>query len=290
MRPTFQQRMLAIPASVRVPLILFVALPGIALSVYWWATYSGFYRVLIEWQSKTFGGYLPVYTGILMVGVVGVFPAILTMTLLVLLNVFPVDPDNPPPVPTGGAAADLWLQQNQGFFVLCIAGVMGVIAGPVILFLNSMDPLKPLDLATLEAGQKPLSSFVTARGRLLEDRAVSQTDRGLETRYVPLVSPNWREGAPIRLYVSIPQLRRDEAKKGEFKGIVYENGLPGPIRTSFEKSPFARPDSSGSSRRGGEWRWRIGPTTISGRCFLSATVERILYLVRVPSFPQTRTR
>jgi hypothetical protein len=233
--------MMAIPAIIRVSIILLFLVPGVALSIYWWANYAGLYRVLIEWQSKTFGGYLPLYTGILMVAVVGFVPTMLLMILIVQLNLFPVDPENPPPVSTeAGAAADLWFREHQGRVFGLIVGVMGTIAGGVMILVASSDPLRPLDLGALEAGQKPPSSYVTTPGRLLDNRMVTQRER-TEIQYVPLVSPNWKEGMPIRVYVSIPILRRNEVNKGVVEGMLSENGLPGPVRVEFEKVRGAQP-------------------------------------------------
>lgn len=241
MKPTYQQRILAIPGYIRGPIILLLLIPGIALAVFWWVNYAGLYRILVEWQSNTFGGYLPVYTGIFTIAILGIIPPALALFVIVQLNLFPVDPNNPPPVPTGGAAADVWIQEHRGRLIGLIAGLMGVIAGPILLYVASTDALQPLDVAALEAGQKPPSSYVVARGRLLYDRMVTQKESGLDKWFVPLVSPNWKEGMPIRLYVSIPQLRREEAAKGDLKGMLSENGLPGPIRVSFEQSGRARP-------------------------------------------------
>src|SRR5260370_13078238 len=64
---TFQQRVLAVPAWLRAPLML-VALSGMALGIYWWCAYAGLYRWLIEWEIDKFGWYEPVYTGLFTVG------------------------------------------------------------------------------------------------------------------------------------------------------------------------------------------------------------------------------
>src|SRR5581483_1555628 len=91
---TYQQRVRAIPAYIRVPVIMVFLPAGIALGVYWWYSYTGLYRWLIDGQNNLFGGHLPVYTGIFTVavgGFLGFLPAALILHLLVNLNVFPVD-------------------------------------------------------------------------------------------------------------------------------------------------------------------------------------------------------
>jgi hypothetical protein len=246
MSPTVQQRVRAIPAFLRVLILGGLVPAGTALGIYWWVTYAGLYRWLVEGQIALISRYLPVETGILTVVLTGFFPALALLFGLVWLRVFPVKPEDVPPgIPEAAPATpagDQWLERHKGRVVGFTLGVIGLIAGAVLLVMGlTAGSLQPLDVAELEAGKPPPSGHVRTRGRLLADRALSQSDGGLSTFYLPLVSERWGEGAPIAVYVSGTQAHLEEAQRGRLEGMLSKNGLPGPIRTRFEQSATARP-------------------------------------------------
>jgi hypothetical protein len=242
---TYQQRVLAIPLWIRLPVILLTIPPALILAGYWCYTYTGLYRWLVEMQRGLIGMYVPVLSGLLTFGIagaIGFLPPALLLFVLVKLNLFPVDPDNPP-VPGGQPGGGTWLQEHSGRMTAIFISIVLLGMGAFFAFQgSSAGELTALDLASLEAGNDPPSHFVTTQGILLWDRTLSQSKSGTShMHYVPLVSPAWRESTPIRVYVSIPQTRIEEVKDGKFQGVLSHNGLPGPIRTSFERSPDARP-------------------------------------------------
>ncbi len=243
---TFQQRVLAVPAWLRAPLML-VALSGMALGIYWWCAYAGLYRWLIEWEIDKFGWYEPVYTGLFTVGLTFALSGGLVgliFFVIVRLDVYPADDQTALDVEARTARSELWLREHKGRLIGLIVGVLVGIAGTVLVLIgSSRGSLRELDVADLEAGKAPPSLYVKAKGRLLADRAASQREGTFLTHYTPLVSDRWKEGNPVTVYVLVPEERKDEALRGQYSGTLLENGLPGPVHTRFEGgvTPPGRP-------------------------------------------------
>lgn len=248
---SFRQQLLAVPAIVRVPTALLFLSLGAGLGIYWWITYSGLYRWLIEAQNNVLGRYLPVYTGMLTVvltGFLSALPAILFLYLLARLGTFRIKDAsvlkaNDHSTGAQTAVLDVWLNRNKGKVAGIVLGSISVIFGLIWTIRGAGGgTLQTVNLADLEAGKTPLSNYVQTHGRLLTDRMMIETTQNIhKSYYVPIVSEKWREGGPVTVYVSVTSTNIDETGRGPVQGMLWKNGLPGPIRTAFEANPKARP-------------------------------------------------
>jgi hypothetical protein len=105
-----------------------------------------------------------------------------------------------------------------------------------------------VDVGALERGEQPGGPWVEVTGRLVGDDGVSVSEgRGRSTYfYVPLVSPEWVAGQPVRVYMRIYDgwLVRfaDDLATGHHEGMLTANALPGVAITSLAEEGHAAPD------------------------------------------------
>lgn len=244
--------MLALPFWVRCLVgLVFVLpiLPLLALGIYWWWTYAGLYRWLVEAQVNLSGAYYPFACGIITLAV-SILPGVILGRLLAELiifllgkaEVFPAVPESSPPISVDSSSVDRWFRKHGSLlfglgFGLCmsIGGAVWTMAG------SSAGSLQALDLEALETGKPPPTNFVQTKGSLLTDQMLVQREGSGQWYYVPFVSKRWQNGSPVAVYVAQPGTPRGQATSVTLKGMLSANGLPGPVRTAFEKSPVARP-------------------------------------------------
>src|SRR5262249_9973347 len=100
----------------------------------------------------------------------------------------------------------------------------------------------------LERGEQPAGRWAEVTGRLAGDDGVSVTEgRGRSTYfYVPIVSPEWVAGQPVRAYMKIYDgwLIRfaDDLASGHHEGVLTANALPGVAITSLAEQGHPAPD------------------------------------------------
>ena len=249
MPPSYSDRVQAIPGWLRGLIVGPCVLLGVVLGAYWWWSYSGLYQWLAEGQIYLMGSYFPVYTGIfnlVLTAFVCAVPAILILYLLVKLEVYP--PDGTPALVDAsklrGEAVDRWLKRHIWLLIFLGIGLTGLIVGSVLYLSGATAGARTdLRLEDLEAGATPASRWVRVRGKLLWDAAVTFGQRGPPDTYVPMVSPQWRPGQPVSLYVRVYEHQKADATAPELEGMLALGGLPGVVRTRFEQhgpAPMAR--------------------------------------------------
>jgi hypothetical protein len=105
-----------------------------------------------------------------------------------------------------------------------------------------------IDVGALERGEPPGGRWAEVTGRLVADDLVSVAERRSSSAhvYVPLVSPEWRPGQPVRVYLKTFEswLVRyaDDLTSGLYDGMLAENDLPGVAITSLEEHGHPAPD------------------------------------------------
>jgi hypothetical protein len=234
------QRAAAVPGWIRAVLLLGSLVPPL----YWSLTYSGPYRALAEWQLDASGAYEVVLTGVL-VALLTLLPAALAVQLLAF---YYLRRDTP----SDAAARAARMVEKEGRIVshlgYIVAGVFFLgFGGTSLYFLQSAlraGERSHVTSASLEAGQRPLSRFVVLQGRLRpEDALGSETQTNgstIEEVYVPLVSPGWRPGEPVVVYLgtyaSWLEHYRAELASGSFEGILREDGLPGHLVSELSRT------------------------------------------------------
>jgi hypothetical protein len=59
-------------------------------------------------------------------------------------------------------------------------------------------------------------------------------------KYIPLVSPEWRPGQPVTVYADVGKLADNTRPGGvvRWEGTLALGGLPGAVRTGFERTAF----------------------------------------------------
>jgi hypothetical protein len=244
----FQQRAALVPRTVT----WLIAGPLIALGAYQWFTYAGLYRLLAEWQLRSFHKYYPTYTGI-MTMFLCLIPAAVAIQIIGAQRAGERGPAEAAAQIAGHAERQArrsdWIQRRRrrltglGLTVtFVVAGVyftgVGLLAGDRV----------SVDVGALERGERPAGSWAEVTGRLVGNDAVSVSEGRSKSTYVyvPLVSPEWVAGQPVRAYMRIYDkwLVRfaDDLATGHHEGMLTENALPGVAITSLAEDGHAAPD------------------------------------------------
>jgi hypothetical protein len=244
----FQQRAALVPRTVT----WLIVSPLIAVGAYWWLSYAGLYRVLAEWQLHTFDEYYPTYTGITTI-LLCLIPAIVALQIIGAQRAGERGPAD--------AAAQIasyaerrarntrWLESRRRRLTGLVVTVM--LAGAGVYFtgigLLAGDRVS-VDAGALERGERPGGRWAEVTGQLVTDDAVSVgTGRsGRTDAYVPVVSPEWRPGQPVRVYLKTYASRltrdTDDLASGLYDGMLAENDLPGVAITALAERGQPAPD------------------------------------------------
>jgi hypothetical protein len=183
----------------------------------WWAwTYTGLYRLIAEAQLSVFGQYYMDLTLVLTAAGTLLPPIGLVVTVF--------GRGSPGSSPRGPA----WLERSPRAVGIAAVGFGLMVVGGWNLFsVAGLDEPVPTELAAVAAGGA--SSWVHLRGGVpVWDDALSMEDNHVEDVYVPLVTEGG--GPPYVVFA------KGEALEAEFDGMVTAGGLPGLIRTEYERA------------------------------------------------------
>ena len=218
----------------------------IAATLLFWATYSGPYQWLAEWQLGAWGRYFPALT------LLGTLLVIYVPIAVLLSWIMPKDDASS----SGRLGEEFhraqpeehhdrrsalrvpgWLWPFLGF------GVLGVVGGSYYgLKVWTAGPLVRGDLEQIADGSRPASrNLQVSGGRLVRDAGVGLSKRGNDPPdeyYVPYVSQTWRPGRPVHVYVQVHPSDLDAlAPADPIRGLVTWTGLPGPVQLGLEEGP-----------------------------------------------------
>jgi hypothetical protein len=225
-RPVLRRRLLLVPPATSATLVV-AALVFVAVC---WFTESGPYRWLGMAKQHLFGltdGPFPL-TGIQLATLV-LGAAVLVLNWLGKRRDAALDPDFADAlVAVAGRAADTG--GNKVVLGVAIAlPLFFILPGLGFLAAGLLGPNgDAIDVAALEAGGAAPTAFVDVRGRLLFDRALEYPHVAL----VPIVSPRWRPGDPVSVYLW--------SRKSDLPRFAAESaggriaGFSGPARLSNE--------------------------------------------------------
>jgi hypothetical protein len=232
---SLRRRAAHVPGPIRVALMLVV----FGLTAYWWATYSGLYRLLAEWQLARSGSYG--------VEVTGAFTALALMVpALVIIAIIGASREGE----RGQAHSDrlvaedkarrdrinTWMREHRRRVTALAGGAVATVWGGGMIVSGLLaGPRVPLDVAALEGGAIPAGRYVELTGRILPAEAVGvSSSRSREMLFVPVVSA---AGAPVRVYLktSVDWARSHgrEIASGRYQGLLDARALPGVAITSF---------------------------------------------------------
>lgn len=118
---------------------------------------------------------------------------------------------------------------NLAVTLLCIGAI--ILAGASVRWvqLRRSWRLVTVDVAQLEAGQRPASDWVDLRGRLLYEFAAEVPTPSVDRIYIPVVSKNWRPGMPVAVYLMVPEtemLHLLHFPDSGHVGLIRRQGLP----------------------------------------------------------------
>lgn len=244
----FQQRAALVPRTIT----WLIVSPLIAVGAYWWVTYAGLYRLLAEWQLSSFQQYYPTYTGIFTI-LLCLIPAVVAIQFIGAQRERERSPAEAAAQVAGYAERRArnsdWIQRRRRR--LTGLGVTVMLAGVGVYFtgigLLAGDRVS-VDVGALEHGEPPPGRWVEMTGKLIGDDGVRVSEgRSTTTHvYVPLVSPEWAEGQPVRVYLRTYDtwLVRfaDDLATGHHEGMLAENALPGVAITSLAEQGHPAPD------------------------------------------------
>jgi hypothetical protein len=232
---SLRRRAAHVPQSIRGGLMVVV----FGLTAYWWATYSGLYRLLAEWQLARSASYE--------VELTGAFTALaLLVPALVIIVILGASREGE----RGAAHSDRlaaedkarrdringWMREHRRRVTALAAGTAATVWGAAMIASGLLAGARvPLDLAALERGAAPPGRYVELTGRVLAAEAVGvSTSRSSEMLFLPVVSG---QGAPVRVYlktsVSWARSHRREIAASHYQGLLEARALPGVAVTSF---------------------------------------------------------
>lgn len=201
-----------------VRLIGFVTLLfAVAATAYCGWNYVGPYAWLADAQLALTGAYevqltwLCTFLGFMLPGLVVVLPLRLAMGW----NNTQSDP-----------GLNIWIQNNRGSLVLGILSPMMLCVAAYFAFdAWSMGAFTPLHVAQLERGVAP-SRYVQVTGVLAPDESLAMEEEHITRTYVPMSSTG---RPPFSVFIETTQ----SGVQTPIEGVLYESGLPGPLRDSF---------------------------------------------------------
>ncbi len=175
------------------------------ISAYWWFSNSGIFLLLSELQKNLIGEHYPFITFTC---------CILSVQFLFerafhLWNYSGWSDSGTEAITSAGntepSPLDNLFKQSQWFYdplaLAAGAGIVAIILG--IPAINSPE-FEQLDLAVLESGKRPTSSWVSSSiDRLKWDEHIVFENRYGNLYFVPLVSNQWKEGQPVAAFLRI---------------------------------------------------------------------------------------
>ena len=215
---------------------------------YSWYTYSGLYRLIVEWQLETFGSFSVKMTMLAMMLTLLV-PIAIVGRLLGGPNLIK-KPDFAQAQSSPGLTAFL------GLFLLVAGAGVGWFA-----YQKSQETItyEPVDLT---AGQLPSKQHVVltgiARTEYLMQYETKSSGTSTVNTYFPLTSSTWRRGEPLVYFLKtnatayMPEggsrmvafsRTTPPFKMTTQKALLVRNGLPGPVGEAYRKNNIAMSDS-----------------------------------------------
>jgi len=214
---------------------------------YSWYTYSGLYRLIVEWQLEMFGSF-------------SVKMTMLAMTLTLLVPIAIVGrllggPNLMKKPDFAQAQSSPGLTALLGLFLLAAGAGVGWFA-----YQRSQEtiPYEPVDLT---AGQLPSKQHVVltgiARTEYLMQYETKSSGSSTVHTYFPLTSSTWRRGEPLVYFLKTNATAYTPEggsrmvafsrttlpfKMTTQQALVVRNGLPGPIGEAYRKNNIAIAD------------------------------------------------
>lgn len=228
---------------------VYIALAA-ALTLYFWSTYTGYYRWFAEWQLREFGSYDLRLTAVLP-GLLVASPALVVLRRLQRRELVERA--------AAGTLDDLASQRRMVRIMLALGLVCVLVAAGAGTWAYLDSRSKPvsadLDLDAATDPAPPAADQVRISGTAHTDLIVTfesrHSGRTRSTTYVPLTPRNWRRDQPIRYVLGtnishyLPpgggQLYPLNPYQPPFAmqtqaGALVAGGLPGPVREEYRRA------------------------------------------------------
>lgn len=208
-------------------------------AIYFAYTYSGPYQWIAELQIKYFGGYSRELT--LMLTALSLW-IVLNLPVAMIVRVVEAMWISPSPNSTGAKKKDYYLLKSAGPYIV-VLGLIALAAG-VYDYKHPIfpDELEQANVADFEGHTRPSSTFLNLHGDPVWSAAIHWDDTSAERIYVPLVSPTWKTGQPVSVFLSLGKSEFDQWSKDSkirlFRGIISPAPLIGPVRVRLEKTAY----------------------------------------------------
>jgi hypothetical protein len=151
---------------------------------------------------------------------------------------------NATPDRTGGSSGG----ESAGGLIVALVGLGFVAFGGMKIYqAQHAGPKTLMNLAEVETGKAPPSSWVTVKGIPYNDAASTfGSSTSSKSKFVPVVSgENDVKAVGVHLFLKLAEKDYavgDENNPGDFDGMLFRNDLPGPVRVSWEKEGHLKGD------------------------------------------------
>jgi hypothetical protein len=218
-----------------------------ALATYFWLTFAGPYRWLAERQMEWFDGYYAIVTWAFTLLVFFV-PLGASFQLARRLGVIGSAAQPADPAQTERVVRATAFMQHHRLSLGLMLGSLG------LLFFDARDwwiaqrgaELETFAVQALEAGSAPHGSHLEVQaGEAAWDAYIEWRDGHSTAYYVPFVSAEWQEGAPVGAMLLLDKNEFDTFPRNTstFRGAVMPETLPTPVQVSFREAGFETKDS-----------------------------------------------
>lgn len=223
-----------------------------AYVVYGWFTYTGVWQALAEWEIQQFGSYREKAT--LLTLITG--PILLLNLPILIINI--IRPGTLPYQLLGRPALRRSPRAGNPIKVLAAVAIMTLLCGSVAGFLGYQQMQEAVTFESVDLAHSvtpPVGRHVILTGIARTDETVvmRKISGGATTEniYLPVTQPDWRTGQPVMYFLN-PHASGYAGPNGfqiysgntrpfaiRQSGTVFVDGLPGLVRTEFERRGIA---------------------------------------------------
>jgi hypothetical protein len=205
------------------------------MTVISWLTYTGVYRWVAEAQLAMMNEFEMHLTFILTILSYGAAFAIMAR-LMVTLKVLPraTAEDAAKYLETNAQLSAHRLSPLMIIWMFLPWSIVALVCGGYSKYAASIKTPTVVTMVEIDGGKPPRGTWLEVTGYIPENASMQYGDSIHPDFYTPLITPSWDQTKPLVVMIESKQ----EPKPGlnTFKGMRWPLGVPGPVRTTFERN------------------------------------------------------